>query len=261
MRLNDWQRQVEAYLLGEHPSPGDALRASLLSSPALSVEQGLAIYHNAYRARLRETLRGDYPTLHHWLGDDEFDRLADAYLRAHPSEHYSLRWLGARFAAFIEDHLVPEQSAPLAELACLEWAFTLAFDAPAGAPLDLPAMAALPPQEWPGLHVAMLPSVQWLECRFNSLELWRAVKDEQDFPDSTALPQAGVCLIWRQGLVSHYRSLGNEESRALHGMCRAGWSFAELCAALAEYGDAAPLQAATWLKQWISEGLLQLRSR
>jgi len=261
MRLNDWQRELEAYLLGEQPTPGAELQGSLLGSPALSAEQGLAIYHNAYRARLLDALREDYPTLHQWLGDDEFERLAQAYLRAHPSQHYSLRWLGARLPAFIEGHLVAEQSAPLAELARLEWAFTLAFDAADGEPLTLEAMASLPPAEWPSLQVRLLPSAQWLPCHYNSLALWRAVKAEaEDFPASQPLAQEEVCLIWRQALVSRYRSLGAAEAAALHGMSQQGWNFAELCSELAASSDAAPLQAATWLRQWIDEGTLERSS-
>ncbi|AHZ73436.1 hypothetical protein OU5_P0184 (plasmid) [Pseudomonas mandelii JR-1] len=260
MRLIDWQLELEAFLLGDQPLPAAALRDSLLGSPVLSVEEGLAIYHNAYRARLLETLREDYPSLCHWLGDDEFERLASAYLRVHPSQHYSLRWLGARLPAFIEGYLVAEQSAPLAELARLEWAFTLAFDAPEGVPLTLEIMASLPPAEWPSLQVRLVPSVQWQVCRYNSLALWRAGKAEaeaQDFPASLALEQGEVCLIWRQGLVSRYHSLGAAETKALHGMAVDGWNFGELCVVLTAYSDAAPLQAATWLKQWISEGTLE----
>lgn len=84
MRLSDWQAQVQAYLLNPDAQPNPALQASLLGSAALSAEQGLAIYHNAYRARLLEALRGDYPAVHGWLGDEEFDALALAYLDAHP---------------------------------------------------------------------------------------------------------------------------------------------------------------------------------
>jgi hypothetical protein len=82
---------------------------------------------------------------------------------------------------------VPEQSAPLAELASLEWAFTLAFDALAGQPLTLQSMATLAPEEWPELRVKPTPSLQWLECRFNSLALWRSVK-EQSRNSLTAQP-------------------------------------------------------------------------
>ncbi|WP_439886886.1 HvfC/BufC family peptide modification chaperone [Pseudomonas sp. MBLB4123] len=257
MRLNDWQRQLENYLLGGDPQPDPALCASLRGSEALAVEQGLAIYHNAYRARLLEALRGDYGALHGWLGDEEFDALALAYVDAHPSRHFSLRWLGERLGDFIDGYLVPAQAAPLGELARLEWAFTLAFDAPAGQPLTLEQMAGLAPQEWPALQVRLLPSVQWQACRFNSLAIWRAHKEQAAFPGSSELPQALVCLIWRQGLISRYRSLEPAEAAALHGMAVAGWSFAELCERLGELGDQAPLQAASWLRQWLHEGLLQ----
>lgn len=257
MRLTDWQRELEAYLLDAHAAPTPALRASLLGSAGLSAEQGLAIYHGAYRARLLEALRGDYGAVHQWLGDAEFDALAGAYIAAQPSRHYSLRWLGAQLADFIDSYLVPAQAAPLSELARLEWAFTLAFDAPAGAPLSLAQMAALPAEAWPELQLCWVPSVQWLPCRFNSLAIWQALKEQGEFPGSQALAQEEVCLIWRDGLVSRYRSLSRSEAAALHGMARVGWSFAELCAQLQDYGDQAPLQAASWLRQWLSDGLLQ----
>src|SRR3990167_9687947 len=115
MRLSDWQHEVQAYLLNSDAQPNPALQASLLGSAALSAEQGLAIYHNAYRARLLEALRGDYPAVHGWLGDAEFDALAGAYIAAHPSQHFSLRWLGAELANFIDAYLVPAQAAPLGE--------------------------------------------------------------------------------------------------------------------------------------------------
>jgi hypothetical protein len=257
MQLNDWQREIEAYLLGQESTPNPALRASLLGSPALSAEDGLAIYHNAYRARLLEAVRDDYHAVHGWLGDEEFDALAGAYIEAHPSQHFSLRWLGARLAEFIEGYLVAEQSAPLSELARLEWAFTLAFDAPEGVPLSLQQMASLPAEDWPTLQVRLLPSVQWQSCRYNSVAIWRALKDDTAFPGSVLLEQTQVCLIWRQGLISRYRSLSHAEATALQGMAVDGWSFADLCAQLSELGDNAPLQAATWLRQWLSDGLLQ----
>ena len=259
MRLSEWQQAVEAYLLGGQATPPAELRASLIGSPALDVDQGLAIYHNAYRARLQETLRGDYACLHHWLGDEEFAALAAAYLDAHPSRHFSLRWLGESLPAFIEGHLVPEQSAPLAELARLEWAFTLAFDAPDGQPLSLQTMAELSAEDWPALSVSLLPSVQWLTCRHNSLAIWRADKAESAFPGSEALARDEVCLIWRQARISRFRCLSAAEAEALDGMAHRGWNFAELCGRLSNLGDGAALQAAAWLKQWLSEGLLERR--
>ncbi len=260
MRLTDWQLAFEAHLLSETPVANSGFAATLLGGPTLDVDTGLAIYHNAYLSRLQEVLRHDFGAIWYWLGDDEFAALTEVYVRRYPSAHYSLRWLGERFPAFILEHLVAEQSAPLAELARLEWAFTLAFDAPQGEPLSLNDMAQLPPEDWPGLQVTLAPSVQQLLCHFNSLAIWRASKAEADFPDSQALDLAQTCLVWRHENVCHYRSLEPAEIGALEGMVTTGWNFSELCAELAvTYAEGAPLQAVTWLKQWVQDGLLELR--
>jgi hypothetical protein len=258
MRLNDWQLAFEAYLLEETATAKYEWGASLIGGPSLDVDTGLAIYHNAYRARFQEVLRGDFPAIWHWLGDEEFELLAAAYIRKCPSGHYSLRWLGKGFEAFIHQHLMPEQSLPLAELAALEWAFTLAFDAPSGEPLTLLDMANLKPEHWPILRVRASPSMQWVMCAFNSVALWRAVKDQSEFPGSVLLTTPQVFVIWRAEMICQYRSLEPAEATALSHMIHKDWSFAELCGELARiHGEGAPLQAVTWLKQWIHNGWLE----
>ncbi|KAF1022702.1 MAG: hypothetical protein GAK37_03332 [Pseudomonas sp.] len=262
MRLTDWQLAFEQHLLSETPTADSGFAATLLGGPTLDVETGLAIYHNAYISRLQEVLRHDYSAVWYWLGDDEFATLSEAFIRRYPSAHYSLRWLGERFPAFILEHLVPEQSAPLVELARLEWAFTLAFDAPAGVPLALQDMARLAPEDWPGLQVQLVPSVQQILCRFNTVAIWRASKNEGDFPGSQALPEGHICLTWRQQNVCQYRTLEAAEAWALMGMVETGWNFSELCGELAvTYQEGAALQAVTWLKQWIQDGLLARRTQ
>ncbi|WP_095081138.1 DNA-binding domain-containing protein [Pseudomonas sp. Irchel s3h17] len=260
MRLNEWQRAFESYLLGEQATANSALARTLTGGPTLDVETGLAIYHNAYQARLQDVLRDDFPAIRHWLGDAEFDQLTAQYVRQNPSAHYSLRWLGSGFEAFIRIHLVEAQGAPLAELAHLEWAFTLAFDAAEHEPLTMESMASLSPEEWPALQLGFRPCVQWLECGFNSVALWRSVKDGTEFPGRRKLDAPQVVVVWRAGLICHYRSLPPDEAWALSGMVKEGWNFAELCAQLTvNYGEGAPLQAVTWLKQWVYDSLLLRR--
>lgn len=260
MRLIDWQLAFEQHLLSETSTANSHFATTLLGSSTLDVDTGLAIYHNAYLARLQDVLRHDFSAIRYWLGDDEFAALTEAYVRRYPSDHFNLRWLGERFPAFILEHLVAEQSAPLAELARLEWAFTLAFDAPQGQPLTLDDMAQLPPEDWPGLQVTLARSVQQMLCHFNTVALWRASKDESVFPASQALEWAQICLVWRHQNVCQYRSLDPAQACALAGMVTTGWNFSELCAELAvTYAEGAPLQAVTWLKQWVQEGLLERR--
>lgn len=252
MKLNDWQMAFEAYLLADDPGAERQFADTLAGGPSLSVGTGLKIYHNAYRARLQEVLSGDFPVTRQWLGDEKFAELAEQYLRAHPSRHYSLRWLGAHLASYVG------HDSPLAELVRLEWAFTLAFDAKAEEPLALQDMACLTAHEWPTLQVGLLPSVQWLDCRYNSLAVWQAAKQQCALPDSIALETEVVCLVWRAGLSCYYRTLDADEAAALRAMIHDKWTFAELCLQLTNsFADNAPLQAATWLKQWVTDSLLE----
>ncbi|WP_137820166.1 DUF2063 domain-containing protein [Pseudomonas sp. 2FG] len=257
MRLTAMQKAFEAYLTsGDNDAPPELLE-SIRGSRTLAAEDGLKIYHNAYRARLLSVLREDFPALYQWLGDDSFEQLAFAYLAAWPSSHFSLRWLGEKLPCFISGYLADPQSSVVRELAELEWAFTLAFDAPDVKPLSLEMMATLSPDEWTSLTVKLQPSVRWLELHYNTLERWKAVKGESPSPDPEPLPEPMICLVWRFDLTCQYRTLGRGEADALKLMVQGNVTFSGLCATLFdELGERAPLQAATWLKQWVSEGLL-----
>lgn len=122
------------------------------------------------------------------------------------------------------------QSAPLAELARLEWAFTLAFDAPLGQPLTLDAMASLPPDEWPGLKVQLAPTVQQLLCRFNTVAIWRASKDQSNSPAARRdrRKSAWYGVIGKSAITAAW----TRQICALAGMVTTGWVFGELCARL-----------------------------
>jgi hypothetical protein len=112
----------EAVLLDD-PTPG------LFAAEGEELEGGLAVYLQAYRARLTAALRDNYPVLQRALGDDAFDLLARAYLDEHPSHFRSIRWFGdslAEFLAAAPEHL-PHPA--LVDLARMDWAMRTAFDA------------------------------------------------------------------------------------------------------------------------------------
>jgi hypothetical protein len=90
----------------------------------------LEIYNRQYWFRVRNCFYEDYPGLRAILGDKQFERLADAYLKNFPSQSYTLRNLGSRLVNFLEAN--PKLTAPHRQLALdlarLEWAHTEAFD-------------------------------------------------------------------------------------------------------------------------------------
>ena len=65
-------------------------------------------------------------------------------------------------------------------------------------------------------------------------------------------------LLWRAGIVVRWRSVEPDEAWALT-RCDAGADFAAICAGLCEWvgEDAAAFRAATCLKQWAADGVLE----
>jgi hypothetical protein len=86
-----------------------------------------------YEIRLVEALRVDYPGLERFLGEETFDELARMYVRAHPSESYTLNRLGDRLPGFVEQVEGLRQPRFVRALAELELVETVVFDGEPGA--------------------------------------------------------------------------------------------------------------------------------
>jgi hypothetical protein len=68
----------------------------------LTADAQLGIYAQAYRLRLLECLRTEYPVLAALAGPTAFDLFAQGYIAAHPSHSYTLYDFGAGFADYLE---------------------------------------------------------------------------------------------------------------------------------------------------------------
>lgn len=229
----------------------------VVGSAKVSTPRRLAIYYDAYRLRLLEALDSNYPILHAWMGDDEFEKLGLAYLEAHPSTHFSIRYFGHRLSEHLASAETNRDKPYLSEMAALEWAMSEAFDAPDSPGVGLDAMASLPPEAWPEMRLALHASVRRLDLRWNVPAIWKAIKEEQapEEPRGDAWPQPW--LVWRQDLKIFFRSLSVDEAWAIDA-AHTGKTFAAICEGLCEWIDAQniALHAAGLLKRWITDGMI-----
>lgn len=217
----------------------------------------LAIYANAYRLRLLEALETDFPALHTLTGDALFEQLGRAYIDAHPSTHFSIRYFAKDLSIFLAATAPYRDTPVLAEMAALEWRLTLAFDAADDPVLGTETFATLPPDRWPGLRLRLHASVQCHDFRWNVPELWSAV-DQRRTPEPPAVyPEPRTWLIWRRDLQTYFRPLERSEARAL-ACLHAGEDFAALCNALCAYAEPSQVGAlaAGYLKGWVDAGLI-----
>ncbi len=103
----------------------------------------LGIYRHAYMARLVGALRELFPQVAEVLGDG-FDDTAEAWLREHPPAERSLFHIGAGFPDALEG--------VARDLARVDHARRVVFDAPDDPPVTVEQLSAIPGDRWPSLR-------------------------------------------------------------------------------------------------------------
>lgn len=231
--LREYQRELQAAILVED------------ASGAPSPEQQLAIYRHAYRARLAGVLRQNFPVLAQQLGDDEFARVAGDYARTRPSHHFSIRWHGSELPRLLS-------SPPMQELARMEWALGMAFDAADCESLDVQGLADVPVDDWAQLPLALHPSVNVLDMKWAIEPLWESVRSSAAPVNAAAEAHEHMLLVWRKELQAHWRIASLEEGRALKALGEQG-TLGAACEAIGEQSASA---MGEWFAGWVREEML-----
>lgn len=226
------------------------LQAAILAEDAPSPAEQLAIYRHAYRARLAGVLRQNYPVLAEQLGEDELLRVAGDYARTRPSHHFSIRWYGSELASVLS-------SAPMQELARMEWALGTAFDAADREPLDVQGLADVPVDDWAQLPLALHPSVKVLELQWAIEPIWESVRSSGKSVSTAPGAHAHMLLVWRKELQAHWRIASPEEGRALQALGMHG----TLGAACEAIGEQSAIAMGEWFAGWVREEMLVMDIR
>ena len=221
----------------------------------VSVDQRLAVYANAYGYRLIDALSENYPAVHTLLGDEAFYEMAYAYMSAYPSHHFSLRYFGHKLEGFLRDSYGDEPV--LAEMARFEWALRNGFDAKDLPLIILDELQKVPVDQWGDLQFDFHPSVARLDLEWNVPQLWSAIDEETEPMPPEKQEYPIPWLVWRNELLTYYRSLEVDEAWALDSAMNGG-NFAGLCEGICEWIDIehAPARVAGFLTQWIDDKLL-----
>lgn len=225
--LHTLQHAFQDALLCNQPTP-----AGLLGLGRCRVAQ-FDVYRHAYRARLRGALRDNYEVLPLVMGDAAFDALAHAYMDAHPSQHYSLRWFGHALSAFMATHDALVDHPAMVDLARMEWALRHAFDAAAAPLLTAAELRAVPAPNWAQWVFTLHPSVQLLDLQWAVGPVWHALKSgADDVPAPHALNHA--MLVWRRGMAAQWKTLSPSEAIFVQSLLTQK-SFGAVCVDLAEH--------------------------
>ena len=191
------------------------------------------------------------------MGSDDFERLAIAYIDAHPSRYFSVRWFGANLDSFLSNTPPYTEYPILEEMARFEWLLASAFDA-----ADVPTvrhedLAAIPATRWPNLVFSFHPGLGRMDCRWNTVPIWQALVGGREPPDAEQASAAQAWLVWRTDLATRFRAIAFLEAEVLD-CARGGASFADQCTILARDMAAEQVAAelASWLGVWVRDGII-----
>jgi hypothetical protein len=253
-KLRELEGNFLAYLL-----KGDAhITGEIVDQAPVGRETRLAIYANAYRTRLRETLETDHEMLGLYLGDALWDRMVDGYIDDHPSSYRSLRQYGDALPKWLRNNPPFTDYPQISELALFERRLLVSFDAADACRAGADELAALPARRWPRIRLRFHPSVQPFRVDSNCVEIWQALKAGEAPPDAATQPDSWW-LLWRgEDRLTQFRSLPAEESAVLHHFL-AGGDFAGACEQLlvAHSGDDVAQIGLALLMNWLETGLVR----
>lgn len=241
------------------------LESVVTRSRKLSASERLAVYGNAYYARLLDCLGEVFPILLRTLGEDTFHGFAFGYLQSYPSKSYTLNHLGRRFPDYLrETRPQGGDSADwadfLIDLAELEWAIYDVFDGPGledEEPMELPDFAAIPQEDWLTLRFRTAPCLRLLEFSYPVNAHYTAVRGSDDgmhldFPERKP---SFLALSRRNYIVRRYPL--NEAQFLLLQSFSEGQSLGEALDRLLRFGAASSemleTNLARWFRDWAAE--------
>lgn len=254
--MSDFARQQADFQRGILAGD-DAVLAEILDSDKEKRETLFGVYRFAYGSRLVEALRNDHELLHGYLGDEMFDEMGHAYVKAKPSQHPNLRWFSQGLPEFLRANAPYSDYPVLGDLAALEKALNDAFDGSDGAVLALADVAKFAPDIWQDLTFTPHPTAVRFDLTTNAADIWRALKNDETPPDAETLDEPVRILVWRQDNTPMFRELPAEEAMMWDEAAK-GVPFGVLCSMLATYDDpdSAAGRGASYLHGWVTSGCL-----
>ena len=258
------QRWMQAFILAPGELDEDALRADavqaeipahealklVLRSDTLTPLERVGIYRGMYLARLAEALESDYPAVRHFLGEDAFYDLVRRYVEVHPSRSYTLNRLGDHLPDFIGAQTDLPKQEFLHDLARLELALTLVFDAEETPVLTAEQIAAVPADAWETARLKPISAMRLLSFRYPASAYLGGVDEENPFP--RIRKQDTWVVAYRNNFYLHRRSLTRPAFQLLNALI-SGVPVGQAIAAQ----TVSQKKLYGWFRDWMAAGLFR----
>lgn len=220
---------------------------------------GIAVYRNAYRARLIDVLRNTFERTARLVGEDAFMQAAAHHLITNPPASWTIDLAGEGFWKVCADLFAND--ADVGEVAWLEWAMHRAFTASDAASMTMAdfaaAMARFDTGQWDDLGFALKPGTALRPVSFDLVKLWAALADSLEQAQPARLAEPKWALMWREDEVPVFGLIPQAEGLALMEILQGG-TFGGVCTILSNHVEPSQVAAAAggMLRNWIEIGLI-----
>ncbi len=249
--LREIQRVMQRSVLSQDPHMAVDVVARTRGA---SADDRMSVYVDGYGARLTDALRNEFPGFAALAGD-RFVEIAHAYIATHPSHAFNVRWFGEDLPKFLKDRRPWLDTPAFSQMAELDWAIGLCFDAEDEATVSVMDFQNLAPDQWPSLRFTLARCVARLRFTWNVGDIRRAYDQDSVVPHLATLPRAQSWIVSRVGTKIFHRAVPDDESAALDVISARG-TFAEVCERLVEWHstDDAVGRVASLLRGWVDNG-------
>jgi hypothetical protein len=149
-----------------------------------------------YFMRLSDVMADEFSATRALSGPVEFERLVRAYLREHPSRHWSLNVLGRKLPEFLAGPFRIPRKAVLHDIAKLESLIAIVFDAPQS-PVMTPAdMKKIRPETFAGARVRLIDALELAMFDHRANDLVKTLRSGET-PRSLSRARTWT-VVWRK---------------------------------------------------------------
>ncbi len=253
-KLAQLQGDFQAYLR-EHQNK--TMSSKIVDGEPMTADRKLNVYHEAYRIRLLEVLRIDFPKLEIILGEQAFTEVGLSYIDQYPSTHFSVRYFGQSFEKFLSGHKPYSDYPFMIEMVNFETALMESLDAADDAILTLQDLSQIAPEMWPSLSFSFHPSVHTRVYKWDTPLLWKDIEQDNPPRQPTELKEKESWVMWRQDIRSKYESMSPVQ-KILYPLIAQNDCFAQMAETLSQHFDESevPLLLVQNLQYWIEHGLI-----
>ena len=227
--------------------PAGGLAQLIASDDRMTPAERVEIYANGYFYRILDVLKEDFPATLAVVGADNFHNLATGYLIDYSPTEPSIHQAGKNFPLFVATHPLRERWPFLGDLALLERTTLESFHAEDAPALDIEAMRAIAPEDWPAIAMRLHPATRLVDSTWRVDKILRAVENVsshsvgaiEDAKTSVEPDREDVTIVvWRRNALVFYRALERVEREALRlASIDDGATFAGICEAIAVTAD------------------------